>query len=98
VKRQKHRCPKCYTFEPHLHPERLADPYERIEPARIFAVDMGDSFGRWVPAEWVDKVLKVISDNPRHTFQLLTKNSEGALELEFPDNVWLGTSKVRLQS
>jgi protein gp37 len=83
---------KCYNFEPHLHPERLADPYRRKKPAKIFAVDMGDLFGKWVPAEWIEQVIKVIRDNPRHTFQLLTKNPKGAMGWDFPDNVWLGTS------
>jgi len=96
VKRFRQRCEKCYTFEPHIHPERIFDPLRRRKPATIFVVSMGDLWGDWVPAAWIDAVLDVIHACPQHTFLALTKNPERYYEFVKPwnhilqENLWCG--------
>jgi len=62
----------------------------------IFTVSMGDLFGDWVPAEWIEAVIKVAEDNPQHVFQFLTKNPIKYYEFKFPKNCWLGTTVTGL--
>jgi protein gp37 len=60
----------------------------------VFAVDMGDLFGEWVPKEWVLKVLEAIRNSPRSYFLFLTKNPRRYFEfLDFyPKNIVLGAT------
>jgi protein gp37 len=51
---------------------------------------MADLFGDWVPAEWINEVLKTVKETPWHTFLFLTKNPKRYLEFQFPNNCWLG--------
>ena len=81
-----------YPFAPRLWPQRLLEPYKLKKPAKIFVCDMGELFGYWVPAKWIEKVLKVAQDNPRHSFQFLTKVPLRLKEFQFPDNCWCGTT------
>jgi protein gp37 len=53
---------------------------------------MADLFGDWVPAGWIQEVIKVAEKNPHHTFQFLTKNPSRYKEFKFPENCWLGTT------
>ena len=89
-------------FEPSFIPERLSHP-KNTKPIRprwlndtghnnVFTCSMADLFGKWVPTEWINEVLQVITDNPQWTFLLLTKFPVRMAEFEYPDNVWLGTS------
>ncbi|RLG71954.1 MAG: hypothetical protein DRO11_03310 [Methanobacteriota archaeon] len=96
AKRQKHRCFDCYVFKPHLHRERLSQPLTRRKPATIFAVDMGDLFGAWVPNQWISLVFDVIAKTPQHQYLLLTKNPGRYLELDFfPGNAWFGLTVTK---
>jgi protein gp37 len=91
-------------FEPTFHPERLDEPYKVPRnfrsknphlpkgSAMIFTVSMGDLFGNWVPAKWIEAVIEVAEDNPQHIFLFLTKNPERYREFKFPKNCWLGTT------
>jgi protein gp37 len=86
-------------FEPTLHPARLGIPYHAPVPKQeatnyrnVFTCSMADLFGKWVPNEWIEAVLKVIEENPQWNFLLLTKFPQRLCEFEFPDNAWLGTS------
>ena len=83
-----------YGFEPHFYPERLKQPWELEKPSKIFVCSIADLFAPWTPEYWRDKVLESIFQCPiKHTFQLLTKNPERIDDdLEFPDNVWVGTT------
>ena len=101
-----HGCPYCYGrkianrfksifpngYEPTFHPERLEEPYRLKKPSKIFVCSMGDLFGNWVPAKWIEAVIKVAEDNPQHIFQFLTKNPARYREFRFPKNCWLGTT------
>lgn len=92
AKRQKHRCQKCYEFIPHLHPERLDEPYKIKKPQKIFVCSMGEFFDKQMRFEWQQKILQVIEENPQHTFQILTKQPQNIPEITFPDNCWIGIS------
>ncbi|RJQ07714.1 MAG: DUF5131 family protein [Bacillota bacterium] len=84
--------PYPYGFVPTFHPHRLDEPKRRRKPSVIFAVDMGDLFGEWVPVEWIEPVLQVIRETPRHHYLLLTKNPARYAEFELPPNAWAGTT------
>jgi protein gp37 len=59
---------------------------------------MSDMFHKDVPIEFIQKVFKVMKENPQHVFQVLTKradvlryyDSEGWLE--WTHNIWMGVS------
>ena len=79
-------------FEPMFHGDRLIEPRKQSKPSRIFVSDMGDLFGDWVPAEWINEVLDVVRMTSRHTYLFLTKNPKRYKEFNWPQNAWLGTS------
>lgn len=62
----------------------------------IFVNSMSDLFHEGVPLKFVRRVFEVMESCPQHTFQVLTKRPERALELSsklpWPSNVWMGTS------
>ncbi len=92
-------------FEPSFVPERLSQPAQTtpIEPRwdgdtghrNVFTCSMADLFGKWVPQEWIEAVIKVAVDNPQWTFLYLTKFPVRMAEFSYPQNVWLGTSVDR---
>lgn len=83
-------------FKVTLHPERLTEPLTWKKPTKVFVVSMGDLFHEEVPFAYIDKVMDVIYENPKHTFQLLTKRADrmfGYFENNrLPRNVWLGAT------
>jgi protein gp37 len=91
-------------FEPSLLPSRLSAPQNEKprasdDPAErnIFTCSMADLFGRWVPEEWIDAVMRSVHAAPQWNFLFLTKFPNRMIDRELPDNVWLGTS-VDLQA
>ncbi len=64
----------------HVYPKRLEIPLHWREPRRIFVCSMGDLFHESVPFEFIDKVFDTMLSCKQHTFQLLTKRPERALE------------------
>src|SRR3954453_7657838 len=79
-----------------LRPERLAQPVRWRRSRMIFVNSMSDLFHELVPLAFVQRVFDVMASTERHTFQVLTKRPERALELAdalpWPQNVWLGVS------
>ncbi|MFZ4464265.1 MAG: DUF5131 family protein [Bacteroidales bacterium] len=81
-----------------LHPDTLNEPYTWKRPKLVFVNSMSDMFHQNIPVEYIQKVFKVIKENPQHTFQVLTKradllryyDSEGWLE--WPHNLWMGVT------
>ena len=75
-------------------------PYHWKRPRMIFVCSMGDLFHESVPFEWIDKVIDMIFKCSQHTFQILTKRPERALEYfmsDYPffeplENVWFGVT------
>lgn len=94
-----------YGFQPAFKPDRLDAPKNTRTPAPrwvgdigykgVFVCSMADLFGKWVPDEWIDAVLKSIRENPQWTFLLLTKFPIKMAEYSYPPNVWLGTTVDR---
>lgn len=101
-------CAHCYAkriFE-RFHPgesfsdvkcleDRLEQPFRWKKPTRIFVNSMSDLFHPDVPDVFIHKVFRVIIENPRHTFLVLTKRPERMIDRVpvFPvSNVWLGVS------
>ncbi|MHB9054229.1 MAG: DUF5131 family protein [Thermoleophilia bacterium] len=82
-------------FQPTFYPDRLSEPLARRKPSTIFVCSMADLFGAWVPAEWIEAVLKTVSQAPQHTFIFLTKNPERYREFTFPGNCFLGATVTR---
>jgi len=85
-------------FKLTLHPETLTEPYTWKKPKMIFVNSMSDLFHVDVPIDYIQKIFKVIKDNPQHVFQILTKradilryyDSEGWLD--WPHNLWMGVT------
>jgi len=85
-------------FQLTLHPKVLYEPYAWKKGRIIFVNSMSDLFHKDVPIDFINKVFKVIWDNPQHVFQVLTKradilqyyDSEGWLK--WPHNLWMGVT------
>ena len=79
-----------------LHEDALAVPRTWRSPRLVFVNSMSDLFHERVPLPFIRRVFQVMTDCPRHTFQILTKRpqiaAEHASQLNWPRNVWLGTS------
>lgn len=83
-------------FQLTLHAARLDQPRQRKSPTMYFVNSMSDLFHEDVPDHYIDAVLTVCSETPRHTYQVLTKRAERLRDFfrirECPRNVWLGVS------
>ena len=83
-------------FQFTLMPERLSQPLKRKKPTMYFVNSMSDLFHEDIPFSYIDKVVDVINQTPRHIYQVLTKRS--VLMLEYfsarpvPPNMWLGVT------
>lgn len=93
-------------FAPTLCPSRLSAPRFTKIPKEaetdsrwrnVFVCSMADLFGRWVPAEWVDAVIREARNAQDWNFLCLTKFPKRMAEFEMPANMWMGTS-VDLQA
>lgn len=103
----KNNCSYCYArkismrfkghFNPEFHEKRLLEPYKLKKPSKIFTCSMSEPLGNWIEKYWFNKILRVIYDNPQHTFQILTKCPQNihhffSCQKRLPDNLWLGVS------
>ncbi len=83
-------------FKLTLQPDVVEVPLRWRKPRMIFVNSMSDLFHKDVPPEFIARCFAVMEEASRHTFQVLTKRPERALELAdtlpWPENVWLGTS------
>lgn len=83
-------------FKLTLQPDSLEQPYKWKKPKTIFVNSMSDLFHKKVPFEYIQKVFKVMNDNPQHTFQVLTKRADILYryheDLNWSDNIWMGVS------
>lgn len=91
-------------FEPTFLPERLDAPANTQLPKtatddpewrRVFTCSMADLFGKWVPQEWIDAVFNAIDQHRQWEYLCLTKFPQRLAQLEWPDNVWAGTTVDR---
>jgi len=78
------------------HPQALSQPYKWKSPKTVFVNSMSDLFHAKVPTGFVRDVFNVMKETPQHTYQILTKRPLRARrmadQLEWPPNVWMGTS------
>jgi protein gp37 len=84
------------AFEIRLHESALLIPYSWKKQKVVFVNSMSDLFHPEVPLAFIQKVFKVMNENPQHTFQVLTKRAERLLEvheqLRWTHNIWMGVS------
>ncbi len=91
AKRQKHRCTKCYNYEPHEHPERLTQRLPKTGYGQfIFTCASGDI--SFCSTEYLNKIVDRIRNEPNKTFLIQSKNPATFERIEWPDNVILGTT------
>lgn len=78
------------------HPEMLNCPYHWKRPRMVFVNSMSDLFHEDVPLHFIQSIFKVMRECSQHTFQILTKRPNIALEhsphLEWTGNIWMGTT------
>jgi protein gp37 len=83
-------------FKLTTHIKSLNEPYNWKSPKKVFVNSMSDIFHEDIPFSFIEKVFKVMNDNPRHIFQVLTKRSEILKEysnhLTWSKNIWMGVS------
>jgi len=85
-------------FKVTIHPDTLDEPYRWKKSRVVFVNSMSDLFHEEVPIDFIQEVFRVMKENPRHVFQILTKRTELMLEydqaglLDWADNIWMGTS------
>lgn len=86
------------SFNLRTHEHELETPYKWKKSKVVFVNSMSDLFHKDVPIEFIQKVFRVMKDNPQHVFQVLTKradvlryyDSEGLLD--WSHNIWMGVS------
>jgi len=74
---------------------RLEQPAKVRKPSRIFCGSMTDLFHEGVRDWWLDEVMRVITENKRHTFIVLAKRPERMRRYfcnGVPGNLWLGVT------
>lgn len=84
------------NFEVRVHEEALKIPYTWKNSKVVFVNSMSDLFHKDIPLEFIQKVFRVMNDNPQHVFQVLTKRADRLFELHthlrWTHNIWMGVS------
>ncbi len=84
------------NFQVRIHEKELETPYRWKRSKVVFVNSMSDLFHKDVPLGFIQKVFKVMRDNPQHVFQVLTKRADRLLELnsklKWSHNIWMGVS------
>jgi protein gp37 len=84
------------NFEIRTHEDALSIPNTWKHSKVVFVNSMSDLFHKDIPLEFIQKVFKVMNDNPQHVFQVLTKRAERLFELHtqlrWTHNIWMGVS------
>lgn len=85
-----------WTGEVSLNEGALNDPSSWRSPRTVFVNSMSDLFHEKVPLSFIRRVFRAMNECSKHTFQVLTKRPERAVELaadlEWTSNIWMGTS------
>ena len=86
------------NFNLTIHEDELNTPYTWKKPKVVFVNSMSDLFHKDVPIEFIQKVFRVMKENPQHVFQVLTKRADVMLYydkegwLDWSHNIWMGVS------
>lgn len=85
---------KRFKWNPEIRLDKkeLLAPLKLKKPSRIFLCSTIELFHKQILIDWIHRILEIIKRCPQHTFIILTKCPENAIEWVFPDNVWLGVS------
>ncbi|MBS1636183.1 MAG: phage Gp37/Gp68 family protein [Bacteroidetes bacterium] len=79
-----------------IHPIELKRPYGWKKPSLVFVNSMSDLFHADMPLEFLQKIFRVMNENPHLIFQVLTKRADRLAELSehltWTDNIWMGVS------
>lgn len=70
----------AWTGKVELVEKHLEDPLRWREPRRVFVNSMSDLFHEALPDEVIDRVFAVMALGTHHTYQVLTKRPERALD------------------
>lgn len=62
-------------FDLRLWPKRLKIPGRWRKPRMVFVNSMSDLFHEKIPIEFIRKTFIMMQENPKHTFQVLTKRA-----------------------
>ena len=90
-----------HHFDVTLHPDKLDDPLHWRKPRTVFVCSMSDLFHEDVPDEFIWRVIEKCYEAEQHTFQILTKRPQRALDIltrsawwnnDTPQNIWLGVT------
>lgn len=87
-----------FGFEPTLHRYRLEYLDKLKNGANILVGESGDTFGDWIPDEWIRLVIDECMNHRQHNYLFLTKNPERYWDLEekgilpAEKNMWYGCS------
>jgi protein gp37 len=84
--------PKNDPFAVTLHHDRLGEPFRWRKPRMIFVCSMGDLMHEKVSDRSIQMVIHVMVENPRHTFQVLTKRPARLLKFAWPSNCCVGVT------
>ncbi|HEX4948037.1 MAG TPA: phage Gp37/Gp68 family protein [Blastocatellia bacterium] len=83
-------------FKLTLQEQMLNLPLTWKKPRTVFVNSMSDLFHKSVPADYIERVFKVMNAAHWHQFQVLTKRSERLSEmssqLKWSANIWMGVS------
>lgn len=83
-------------FDLALHENALNIPYTWKSSKVVFVNSMSDLFHKDIPLSFIQKVFKVMNDNPQHVFQILTKRADVLSmhnkKLSWGHNIWMGVS------
>jgi len=83
-------------FKLTAHDDSLLEPYSWNKPRIVFVNSMSDLFHKDMPVSFIKKVFKVMNENPKHIFQVLTKRADilekHSEKLSWSDNIWMGVT------
>jgi protein gp37 len=86
----------CNGFKLTLHRQAIDEPYSWKKPRIVFVNSMSDLFHEKVSFEFIQDVFRVMNENKRHVFQILTKRSGRlvalAPQLKWSENIWMGVT------
>ncbi|MFZ1977225.1 MAG: phage Gp37/Gp68 family protein [Bacteroidota bacterium] len=86
------------AFKLTLHESDLNIPFEWKKPKIVFVNSMSDLFHKDVPVAYIQRIFRVMKENPQHVFQILTKRADILLKydkkrlLEWTHNIWMGVT------
>ena len=67
-------------------------PYGWKSPKIVFVNSMSDLFHKDIKLAFIQRVFKVMNDNPQHVFQVLTKRADILYDFNKKLNIWMGVS------